>query len=68
MCLARAYVDSTQDEPIMESIARMRVLGDRVELETLFGEQRVVPGKVLEVDFATSYILLDGNHGHDSAS
>lgn len=68
MCLARAYVDSTHDEPILESIARMRVLGDRVELETLFGEQKVVPGKVLEVDFATSYILLDGNHGHDSAS
>jgi len=68
MCLAKVYVNSTNDEPILESIAHMRVLSDRVELETLFGEQRVVPGKVVEVDFATSYILLDGNDGHDNAS
>ena len=68
MCLARVYVDSTHDEPILESIAHMRVLSDRVELETLFGEQRVIPGKVVEVDFATSYILLDGSDGHDNAS
>jgi len=67
MCLAKAYVHSTQDEPIMESIAHMRVLSDGVELETLFGEQRIVMGKLLEVDFATSYILLDGNDGHENA-
>lgn len=67
VCLAKAYVDSTDNEPIMDSIARMRVLTDGVELETLFGEPRVVPGRVAEVDFATSYILLHSDDGHENA-
>lgn len=67
MCLARAYVQSVEQDPILEDIAHMRVLSDRVELETLFGEGKVVPGKVLEVDFSSSQILLDGGPGDDNA-
>ena len=68
MCLAKAYLQSNHDEPVLEDIAHMRVLGHRVELETLFGGGKVVPGKVLEVDFASSRILLDGHPGDDGAT
>ena len=40
----------------------MRLHDERVELETLFGEEKVIPGRVVEVDFAASKILLN-EHG-----
>jgi predicted RNA-binding protein len=39
-----------------------------VELETLFGEGKVIPARVVEVDFATSRILLDEHHEPDKLS
>jgi len=58
MCLAKAYLNKSVDNPILQDIARMRLHGDRVELETLFGEERVILGRVVEIDFSTSKILL----------
>jgi predicted RNA-binding protein len=58
MCLAKAYLNKSADNPILQDIARMRLHGDRVELETLFGEERVIPGRVVEIDFSTSKIIL----------
>ena len=66
--MARAYLESNHDEPIMEDIAYMSVLGDRVELATLFGEGKVVLGKVVEVDFSASRIVLDEERGQRNAS
>jgi len=37
----------------------MRVHDNYVELATLFGEEKVIPGRVVEIDFSTSKILLD---------
>jgi predicted RNA-binding protein len=59
MCLAKAYLDNLPDNPILQDIARMRLHDDRVELETLFGEGKVILGRVLEIDFSTSRILLN---------
>jgi predicted RNA-binding protein len=59
MCLAKAYLNKSADKPIMKDIARMRLHEDRVELETLFGEERVIPGRVVEIDFSASEILLN---------
>jgi len=59
MCLAKAFINNSSRQPIFEDIARVRVQGDRVELETLFGEGKVIPGRVIEVDFAVSEILLN---------
>lgn len=59
MCLAKAYLRKSADNPILQDIARMRLHDDRVELETLFGEERVISGRVVEVDFSTSKILLN---------
>jgi predicted RNA-binding protein len=59
VCLAKAYLNKWSDESVLQDIAHMRLCDGRVELETLLGEEKVIPGKVVEVDFATSKILLD---------
>jgi len=59
MCLAKAYLNKSADNPILQDIARMRLHDDRVELETLFGEEKVISGRVVEIDFSTSKILLN---------
>ena len=67
MCLAKAYLNKWNDKPVLQDIAHMRLQDDQVELETLFGEEKVIPGRVAEVDFATSKILLDNGRQADSA-
>jgi len=62
MCLATAYLSEGSGEPVLRDIAYMRFDGDSVELETLFGEEKVIPGRVREVDFSTSKIILDQHH------
>ena len=59
MCLAKAFVNNWSGQPVFQDIARMRVNGNRVELETLFGEEKVVPGRVIEIDFTASKILVE---------
>jgi len=61
VCLAKAYLNKWGNEPVLQDIAHMRLCDGRVELETLLGEGKVIPGKVVEVDFTASKILLDEN-------
>jgi predicted RNA-binding protein len=68
VCLAKAYLNKWGDEPVLQDIARMRLHSERVELETLLGEEKVIPGRVVEVDFATSRILLDENPESEQTS
>ena len=68
MCLAKAYMNNWDDEPVLQDISRMRLHGTRVELETLMGEEKVIPGRVVEVDFATSRILMDEHRESDRFS
>jgi predicted RNA-binding protein len=67
VCLAKAYLNKWADEPVLHDIAHMRLHDDRVELETLFGEGRVISGRVIEVDFSTSKILLSESVKADKA-
>lgn len=67
MCLAKAYLNKRADEPVLQDVARMRLHDDRVELETLFGEERVISGRVVEIDFSTSKILLSESVKADKA-
>ena len=67
MCLAKAYFNKSVDDPILQDIARMRLYDDRVELETLFGEEKVISGRVVEIDFSTSKILLSESAKADKA-
>ena len=63
MCLAKAYLDRWDAEPVLQDIAHMRLRDERVELETLFGEEKVILGRLAEVDFAASKILLNEGGG-----
>jgi predicted RNA-binding protein len=62
MCLAKAFIGSWSEQPILQDIAHMQVHEDGVELETLFGKGKVVLGRVIEIDFTTSKILLEQHH------
>ena len=62
MCLATAYLSKGTEEPVLRDVARMRLNGDKVEMETLFGEEKVIAGSVLEVDFFSSKIIVDQYH------
>jgi predicted RNA-binding protein len=59
MCLASAYFDNENGQVILKDIAHLKFNGDMVELETLFGEGKSVQGRVIEVDFFSSKIILE---------
>lgn len=67
MCLAKAYLNKQDNEPVLQDIAYIRLHDNRVELETLFGQGKVIPGRVIEIDFSTSKILLEQYRTADSA-
>lgn len=58
MCLATAYLTKGDKEPILSDIAHVRFDGERVEMKTLFGNERVVKSRLVEVDFSTSKIKI----------
>jgi predicted RNA-binding protein len=59
MCLAKVYGATESDKPLLEDIAYMVIDGERVEVETLFGERKVFQGKVRRVDFVKSRVQLE---------
>ena len=59
MCLAAAYQGRSADEPMMREIARISVDGGTIEIETLFGERKVVQGRIGLVDFMNSRVIID---------
>ena len=59
MCLAAAYQSRENDQPILQEIAHVRIDGNRVELETLFGDRKVLQGKIHEIDFVNSKLIIE---------
>ena len=59
MCLAAVYQGTENSEPAMKEIARLRIEGDSVELETLFGEKMVLQGRIKEIDFMGSRVVIE---------
>jgi predicted RNA-binding protein len=59
MCLARVYETIEGDKPVLEDVAYIIIDGDRVEVETLFGERRIFQGKVHQIDFLKSRVQLE---------
>jgi len=59
MCLAKAYTNREMIEPILENISHMDLDGKSIRMETMFGEEKVIQGKVLEVDFENSQIIVE---------
>jgi predicted RNA-binding protein len=59
MCLAKVYEATEGDKPILEDIAYMIVEGERIEVETLFGERKILQGRVRQIDFLKSKVQLE---------
>ena len=59
MCLAKAYTNREMIEPILEDISHMDLDGKNIRMETMFGEEKVIQGKILEVDFENSKVIVE---------
>jgi len=59
MCLAAAYHSVESDQPVLQEIAHVRINGNRVELETLFGDRKVLQGEIREIDFVNSKLIIE---------
>lgn len=59
MCLAKAYPNTGMSEPILENITYIELDGQRIRMQTMFGEEKIIPGRVLEVDFENSRVIVD---------
>jgi predicted RNA-binding protein len=59
MCLAKAYPNTGMSEPIFENITYIELDGQRIRMQTMFGEEKIIPGRVLEVDFENSRVIVD---------
>ena len=59
MCLAKVFLNTKGDHPVLQDIARIRIQDGQAEMETLSGETKLILGKVVEIDFLTSSIILD---------
>ena len=59
MCLAKAFLKKNGEEPILQDISHIKLDGARVAMKTLFGEDKVISGRVLEIDFLSSKVILD---------
>ena len=65
MCLAAAYLGRDSQQPVLQDIDYMRFRDDGMEVVTLFGEERFIPGRVLEIDFSASKIILESSAEQD---
>ena len=59
MCLAVAYHGTESEEPILREIAHIRLDRETIEMENLFGESKTVKGKIREIDFMSSKVIIE---------
>jgi len=58
--MASAYLKrGSEKELILEEVAALRCEGDELHLKPLFGEEKCIKGKIREIDFLDSRILLE---------
>ena len=66
MCMANAYVKQNSHERlIVEEIASLRIEGDKLHLKPLFGEEKCIQGRITEIDFMSSRIVIEQKPGED---
>jgi predicted RNA-binding protein len=58
MCLGKVYQSEKSGEPLLENIAHLRLRGDQVALETLLGEKETFRGRLHEINFVRSRIIV----------
>ncbi|KGK98934.1 RNA-binding protein [Methanococcoides methylutens] len=62
MCELNAIViNGNERELVMESVTKMVVDGDSIELTGIFGEKTIIFGSIKEVDFSKGETIIIGN-------
>jgi len=59
MCLANIYQNGKAGKPLIESVAYLRINGNRIVTENLKGETEVMKAKIKEIDFMNSDIIVE---------
>jgi predicted RNA-binding protein len=59
MRLTKAYPSTERARSFLDNISSMKLDGDRIQIETMFGEETVIQGRVLEVDFENSKVITE---------
>lgn len=64
MCLGTAYyIQGQSQEQILQDVAYIDLKGEQVRLVTLLGQEKLVDGRLLEVDLEQGSILLQPRSG-----
>ena len=67
MCLSKVYFDrGGKKEVLLEEVASVVIIGGKLQLKTLFGEQKEIDAHIKEIDLVAHSILLEDS-GVDSA-
>ena len=60
MCEANAYlVKDGKEELILEAVDKVENEGDHLRIENIFGEQKVVPGRIRSMSLVDHKILIE---------
>ena len=59
MCLANIYQSGRAGKVLVESVAYLRINGNRIVIENLKGETKVMQAKIKEIDFMNSDIIVE---------
>jgi predicted RNA-binding protein len=59
MCLVNIYQSGRAGKPLVESVAYLRIDGNRIVVENLTGETEIIQAKIKEIDFMNSDIIVE---------
>ncbi len=61
MCEANAYMlKEGKEELILESVDKVESEGDQIRIESIFGEQKVVHGRIRSMSLVNHKIVIEG--------
>jgi predicted RNA-binding protein len=61
MCEANAFLlKEGKEELILEAVDKIENEGDRIKIENIFGEQKVVIGKIRSMSLLNHRIVIEG--------
>ncbi len=68
MCMATAYLkNGSRKKLLLQEVASIELSGETLVMQSLFGKQKKIRGSILEVDFLSSTVLLEGQVSHEEA-
>ncbi|MHB8172204.1 MAG: CooT family nickel-binding protein [Thermincolia bacterium] len=60
MCEANAYVKNNGDEELLlESVDKITPEGDMLVLENIFGQRKIIKGKIVEMALVSHKIIIE---------